>query len=46
MAGKNSREKNDEKKEVKAIASAGDADPGQDPPAGFLKKDLARLRSS
>ena len=39
-------EKNDEKKVGKAVASAGDADPGQDPPAGFLKKDLARLRSS
>ena len=38
-------EKNDEKKEVKGIASAGDADPGQDPPAGFLKHDSARLRS-
>ena len=31
-------EKNDEKKEVKGIASAGDADPGQDPPAGFFRK--------
>ena len=39
-------EKNDEKKVGKAVASAGDADPGQDPPAGFLKKGLARLRSS
>ena len=39
-------EKNDEKKVWKPLASAGDADPGQDPPAGFLKKDLARLRSS
>ena len=38
-------EKNDEKKEVKVLASAGDADPGQDSPAGFLKHDSARLRS-
>ena len=38
-------EKNDEKKEVKGIASAGDADAGQDPPAGFLKHGSARLRS-
>ena len=30
---------------MKAIAPAGYADPGQDPPAGFLKKDSARLRS-
>ena len=29
--------KNDEKKVGKLVASAGDADPGQDPPAGFLK---------
>ena len=45
LAGKNWGETNDEKKEVKLIASAGDADPGQDPPAGFLKHDSARLRS-
>ena len=38
LAGKNWDEKNDEKKEVKGIASAGDADPGQDPPAGFFRK--------
>ena len=38
-------EKIDEKKVWKALASAGDADPGQDPPAGFLKHDSARLRS-
>ena len=37
--------KNDEKKVWKPLASAGDADPGQDPPAGFLKKDSARLHS-
>ena len=30
-------EKNDEKKVRKPVASAGDANPGQDPPAGFLK---------
>ena len=30
---------------MKEIASAGDADPGQDPPAGFLKHGSARLRS-
>ena len=45
LAGKNWDEKNDEKKVAKVVASAGDADPGQDPPAGFLKHDLARLRS-
>ena len=45
LAGKNWGEKNNEKKEVKLLASAGDADTGQDPPAGFLKHDLARLRS-
>ena len=39
-------EKNDEKKVWKLIASAGHADPGQDPPAGFLKHGPARLRSS
>ena len=32
------------KKVLKALASAGDADPGQDPPAGFLKHGLTRLR--
>ena len=37
--------KNDEKKVGKLVASAGDADPGQDPPAGFLKHGSARLRS-
>ena len=37
--------KNDEKKVWKAVASAGDADPGQDPPAGFLRQDPTRLRS-
>ena len=31
-------EKIDEKKVWKALASAGDADPGQDPPAGFFRK--------
>ena len=45
LAGKNWGEKNDEKKEVKPIASVGDADPGQDLPAGFLKHGSARLRS-
>ena len=45
LAGKNWDEKNDEKKVAKAVASAGDADPGQDPPAGFLKHGSARLRS-
>ena len=38
-------EKHDEKKVRKLVASAGDAYPGQDPPAGFLRQDLARLRS-
>ena len=38
-------EKNDEKKVWKLIASAGHADPGQDPPAGFLRQGSARLRS-
>ena len=38
LAGKNWDEKNDEKKVAKAVASAGDADPGQDPPAGFFRK--------
>ena len=38
-------ETNDEKKVWKPLASAGDAEPGQDPPAGFLKHDSARLRS-
>ena len=28
----------------KAVASAGDADPGQDPPAGFFRHGLTRLR--
>ena len=32
------------KKVLKPVASAGDADPGQDPPAGFLKHGLTRLR--
>ena len=36
-------EKNDGKKVEKLVASAGDAYPGQDPPAGFLKHDSARL---
>ena len=45
LARKSWSEKNDEKKEVKAIASAGDADPEQDLPAGFLKHGSARLRS-
>ena len=45
LARNNWSEKNDEKTEVKGIASEGDADPGQDPPAGFLKHDSARLRS-
>ena len=45
LAGKNWDEKNDEKKVRKLLASAGYADPGQDPPAGFLKHDSARLRS-
>ena len=31
-------EKSDEKKVGKVVASAGDADPGQDPPAGFFRK--------
>ena len=31
-------EKRDEKKVGKVVASAGDADPGQDPPAGFFRK--------
>ena len=39
-----SRQTNSEKKVRKAHASAGDADPGQDPPAGFLKHGLTRLR--
>ena len=38
-------EKSDEKKVGKVVASAGDADPGQDPPAGFLKHGSTRLRS-
>ena len=38
LAGKNWDEKNDEKKVAKVVASAGDADPGQDPPAGFFRK--------
>ena len=38
-------EKNDEKKVRKPLASAGDADPGQDPPAGFFKHGPTRLRS-
>ena len=37
-------EKKTKKKVHKPVASAGDADPGQDPPAGFLKHDLTRLR--
>ena len=38
LAGKNWDEKHDEKKVAKVVASAGDADPGQDPPAGFFRK--------
>ena len=45
LAGKNWDEKHDEKKVAKAVASAGDADPGQDPPAGFFRQGSARLRS-
>ena len=45
LAGKIWGGKNDEKKVGKPVASAGDAYPGQDPPAGFLKHDSARLRS-